>query len=743
LAIYNVMKRLWILLLFLPWTVWGQTGQISVDENHTNHRIYNLNITASNDAVDKNYVDTHITTVSITATAPVVVTPSPLTGTGVISLSSSSITVAGNTVALGGTVTLDQILANGGTTLGTGLIKRTGANALAIAVAGTDYGTVTSVAQTVPSWLTISGSPITTSGTLAIGVGSAGAHLYLGNNTASSATLALVQPVIGDLSAIAASTLVGNPTASSAAPTTITLGTNLSFSGSVLNATGGGGTPGGANTDIQYNNSGAFGGDANFTYTTGTGIVQLSNSQNGATYFDAINSNTGTSAQAIYVTSNGTNSSNYGTLGTAYSNGALTAGFAYLYNDGPGIILNMNGTTGVLKIVGNGALEKTRIQQDGAISVGNTVDPGAGSINLLSTGGYFFNNDTALKRTAAGVLEVDNGTSAQWAALNVGNRDAVTNTLSTGLTLGHNSTGTVANSFGESLLFNLQDSTTADQPAAKVSALWTNATHASNSAAVTFQTVQAGGSLNERVRIGGGVMVGLAGLGDPGTGYINVSNGFQVNGGATSGALLMGNGTYYVPSTYTYPTSSAQASYALASNGTNIINKAVFITNSSTAQQTGFAADTYLTGSTCTIYPGDWQVGGNYKCTFDMAKTAAGTAAPVITIRVGTAGTTADTAAQTVTWAAGTAAADTGEFTVVVSFNAVGSSAKVASYGKCDHNLVATGLTSTGAGGAAIVSNAASATFSSSSATKIGLSFNGGTSFAGTCNVVQSYYANP
>ena len=39
----------------------------------------------------------------------------------------------------------------------------------------------------------------------------------------------------------AASSLMGNPTGSSAAPSAITLGTNLSFSGSVLNATAGGG----------------------------------------------------------------------------------------------------------------------------------------------------------------------------------------------------------------------------------------------------------------------------------------------------------------------------------------------------------------------------------------------------------------------------------------------------------------------------------------------------------------------
>ncbi len=46
-----------------------------------------------------------------------------------------------------------------------------------------------------------------------------------------------------------ASTLLGNPTGGSAVPSEITLGTNLSFSGSVLNATGGGGST--SRTDVN------------------------------------------------------------------------------------------------------------------------------------------------------------------------------------------------------------------------------------------------------------------------------------------------------------------------------------------------------------------------------------------------------------------------------------------------------------------------------------------------------------
>lgn len=69
------------------------------------------------------------------------------------------------------------------------LDSTTNANALTLTVTAGGSGTVTSIAQTVPaSLLTIGGSPITTSGTLAIGLANAGAHSYWGNNTGSSGT---------------------------------------------------------------------------------------------------------------------------------------------------------------------------------------------------------------------------------------------------------------------------------------------------------------------------------------------------------------------------------------------------------------------------------------------------------------------------------------------------------------------------------------------------------------------------
>jgi hypothetical protein len=160
----------------------------------------------------------------------------------------------------------------------------------------------------------------------------------------------------------------------------------------------------------------------------------------------------------------------------------------------------------------------------------------------------------------------------------------------------------------------------------------------------------------------------------------------------------------------------------------------------STAQQTGFAADTYLAGSAVTITAGSPVAGSNYHCVFDMAKTAFGTAAVVISVRMGTAATTSDTAVQTITWSAQTGAVDAGSYDVYVNFRTVGSgtSATVASVGRLTHKSAGTGLSTVV--GFEQISNSASAGFDSTTPTKIGLSYNGGASFAGTCNVVQAEY---
>jgi hypothetical protein len=156
----------------------------------------------------------------------------------------------------------------------------------------------------------------------------------------------------------------------------------------------------------------------------------------------------------------------------------------------------------------------------------------------------------------------------------------------------------------------------------------------------------------------------------------------------------------------------------------------------------GYAADTYLAGSAITIpTAGGWRVGTIYQCSFDMTKTAAGTAALVVTIRMGTLGTIGDAAILTMTRSAGTAVADTGLFNLFVTFRTVGSgtSAVIQCAFLMSHVTNGGGLDQ-----AIAVDTAAftSAGFNSTTQTIIGVSFNGGASFSGTNTLVQASALN-
>lgn len=91
--------------------------------------------------------------------------------------------------------------------------------------------------------------------------------------------------------------------------------------------------------------------------------------------------------------------------------------------------------------------------------------------------------------------------------------------------------------------------------------------------------------------------------------------------------------------------------------------------NHTIVQQTGFAADTYLTGSNITIPSFGMQAGQVYAWEVGIEKTAAGVALIAVNVRIGTNATTADTSraapTQTVAQAA-TASANIMRVTVLV-----------------------------------------------------------------------------
>jgi hypothetical protein len=166
------------------------------------------------------------------------------------------------------------------------------------------------------------------------------------------------------------------------------------------------------------------------------------------------------------------------------------------------------------------------------------------------------------------------------------------------------------------------------------------------------------------------------------------------------------------------------------------------VNNASVTQQTWAASDAYLTGSQCLIPAGRLQAKTKYICRFYVAKTSvAGTATPIINVRVGTAGTTADTARATLTFAAQTAVADEGRIDVEVVFRTVGSgtSAVLRAQGIVDHRLAVTGLANVNS---SIVGNTGGGFDSTVANIGIGLSVTWGTSFVGTTDLVQAELIN-
>jgi hypothetical protein len=72
---------------------------------------------------------------------------------------------------------------------------------------------------------------------------------------------------------MATNRLLGRSTAGAGVAEEISIGSGLSLSGGTLSSTGGGGTPGGSDTQIQFNDAGAFGGDVDLTYNKTTNLL--------------------------------------------------------------------------------------------------------------------------------------------------------------------------------------------------------------------------------------------------------------------------------------------------------------------------------------------------------------------------------------------------------------------------------------------------------------------------------------
>ena len=142
-------------------------------------------------------------------------------------------------------------------------------------------GSVNSVAMTVPAFLSVSGSPITTTGTFALTLANQNANqIFAGPTTGSANTPSFRALVAADVPGLDAAKIISgtiNPGRLGGG----TLASGFCLNGdSVFRACGSGGTPGGSPGQFQFNNT-TFGGATNFTYTSATGQVTANQLANG------------------------------------------------------------------------------------------------------------------------------------------------------------------------------------------------------------------------------------------------------------------------------------------------------------------------------------------------------------------------------------------------------------------------------------------------------------------------------
>jgi len=180
----------------------------------------------------------------------------------------------------------------------------------------------------------------------------------------------------------------------------------------------------------------------------------------------------------------------------------------------------------------------------------------------------------------------------------------------------------------------------------------------------------------------------------------------------------------------------------LKDDGGNLVG--VLTNQSVTTPAAGFAADTYLVGSSILLPNGFARVGTCYRLSFDVTKTAAGVAAPVLIVRFGTAGSVADAARLTFTFNIQTAVVDNGIFDIIALFRTVGSGTLAVLQGISNlrHNLAVTGLGSVNPAGWQSLIVTSAGFDSTPNGSIIGCSVNGGAAAAWTISLVRASLEN-
>lgn len=315
---------------------------------------------------------------------------------------------------------------------------------------------------------------------------------------------------------------------------------------------GGGGTPGGSNTQVQFNNSGSFAGDSGFTYSSSTDILSVVS-------INATNSTT----THLAVTGTGT-STFAGGINTG-TNHIVTHGVQSDASDGLHIHAG-NGTNVGLFGAGNTAnsLFYGGVNIDGATRLATSLTG-----FLKATAGAVSTSTVSLLTDISGVLGIANGgtaTSTQTTnGVNYYNGTSITS--GTGFTFNGTDTVTV-NGATTNAALNVKALASSNQ------AMQTQMT---NTTDIAFSTYNTGDSFTRfsfladgTMKWGGGVLAGDVGLNRSASGTLSL----MPYGSASTGYLGIGTTTPTTPlsvvgDSLVTATSTVQSKLFVGTRGTN------------------------------------------------------------------------------------------------------------------------------------------------------------------------------
>lgn len=237
---------------------------------------------------------------------------------------------------------------------------------------------------------------------------------------------------------------------------------------------GGGGTPGGADTQVQYNASTSFAGDAGLTYNATTdrltvaGGVAIGPNAGGSSLLNLQNNSATAGAAAAYIANE--------------SNGTGTYAGWSSQSNGKSLSMNLFGPgyTGDTTFAGNGALYTNGTGAKLFFGVG----AGAHKMVLDTTGYFGVGTATPVSKVEA-QLSDSNGSSAV---------DVLTLTHVNGAGLG-------ANNIGANIRFRMEDAAGQTENGGLIQSVLTDAVNGTEDADLRFYTRQNGGSSVQALRL--------------------------------------------------------------------------------------------------------------------------------------------------------------------------------------------------------------------------------------------------